>query len=130
MLIEELIGDRLIIEDGAIELQHEIDDIILRARKGEIYELTLDDITGELNKSRPELYIDPRDEEFKQTLIDVLQQSDWISHADPGGRVVLKKPEEMLPGEEEPGSEMQRAQDRQHDKVQKNAMKDVRNGDL
>lgn len=128
MLIEELIGARLVLERGDIDLQNDIEDILLRARKGNIPELGLSDIVGELNKMRPEVYIDPNDEEFRQTLVGVLQQSDWVKHADPSGSVILKKPEEMLPSDEDPGEEVQKAEDIQHAKAQKFAMKNVRDG--
>ncbi len=125
----ELLGARLV-ERGDIELQHAVEDILLRARKGNIPELDFSDIIGELNKTRPEMYINPNDEEFKQTLIDVLQQSDWVQHADPSGTVTMKKPGEVTPGSEEPGAEVKQAQDRQHDKAQKTAMSNVKSGEL
>ena len=59
MLIEELIGSRVVLENDAIKLQHAVEDILLRARKGNIPELNLADIAGEV--STINMYIDPDD---------------------------------------------------------------------
>ncbi len=125
----ELFGSRLVLERGDIELQQAVEDILLRARTGNIPELNLADIAGELDKMHSyDGYIDPHDGEFIQTLIGVLQQSDWVKHADPSGRVVLKSPEEMIPNDEEPGDEVEQAQDKQHDKAEKTAMQNIKKG--
>ncbi len=127
MLIEELLGYPFSIYEGtAIELQNAIDDILLRARKGNIQNLNLMDLAGELSKSVG-IYIDPRDPEFKQTLIDVLTQSDWVEHVAPTGKIVLKKAGEFQPGAgKEPGEEVEKNRKEQERKVQKIASKNVK----
>ena len=127
MLIEEMIGYPFSIYEGiAIELQNAVDDIILRARKGNIKSLNLRDLAGELNKSVG-IYIDPDDPEFRQTLIDVLEQNDWVQQVAPTGKIIIKKANEFQPNEgKEPGEEMQKGRDEQSKKVQKMAAKNVK----
>lgn len=123
----ELLGSRLV-ERGDIELQHDVDDILLRAWESKIPELNLGDIAGELSKMHAgDGFINPRDDAFKQELIDVIQKSDLVQHVDTG-RVVLKKPGDMTPSGEEPGEEIKKVQDKQHDKNQKTAMKNIKSG--
>jgi len=125
MIITELLGHPLIVEGDDVELQHAIDDIILRARRGNIRHLDLHDLAGELSKSVG-IFIDPNNEEFKQKLIDVLQQNDWVSEVWPTGKIVIKAPGEFQPGDEEPGDEIEQARDDQRAKVQKIAAKRVK----
>lgn len=127
MIITELLGHPLVVEGDDLELQYAIDDIILRARRGNIESLDLRDLAGELSKAVG-IYIDPNNEEFKQRLIDVLQQNDWVSEIQPTGKIVMKVPGEFQPGSEEPGNEIEQARDEQHAKVAKIASKNVKNG--
>ncbi len=128
MLIEELLGAQLVLERGDIELQHDVEDILLMARKNGMAQLNFIDIIGELNHLNPNMFLDPRDEEFKQTLIGVLEQSEWVKSADSSGLVIMKGPEDSISGEEGPGEEAEKEQDKQHDKANKTAMKNVRQG--
>lgn len=130
MLIEELLGAQLVLERGDIDLQHDVEDILLRAERGNIEMLGLSDIIGELNHLNTSIYLDPRDEAFKQSLVDVLEQNALVDHIDPStGSVVLRKPGDMQSDMEEPESEVDKEQDKQHDKSEKIAMKNVRQGD-
>lgn len=125
MLIQELM------EDADIELQHAVEDILLRARKGNIKNLNLDDIIGELNKTfLGSIYLNPNDEEFKQDLTNILRQSDWVSGVMPTGSVTLKDPSEVGDTVTEPGDEIQRQQDRQQQQVQRSAMQKVKKDEL
>ena len=113
-------------EHAGIDLQHEVDDIILRARKGNIEHLDLNDLAGELNKSVG-IYIDPANEEFRQRLMDVLQQNDWVREVSPTGQIVIKSAEEFQPEQgQEPGEEIKMGQEEQEKKVQKIASKNVK----
>lgn len=127
MLIEEMLGYPFSIYEGtAIELQNAVDDIILRARKGNIENLNLRDLAGELNMSVG-IYIDPNDPEFRQTLIDVLEQNDWVQQVAPTGKIILKKANEFQPNaSNEPGEEMQKGRDEQTKKAQKIASKNIK----
>lgn len=127
MLIEEMLGYPFSIYEGtAIELQNAVDDIILRARKGNIENLNLRDLAGELNMSVG-IYIDPNDPEFRQTLIDVLEQNDWVQQIAPTGKIILKKANEFQPNAgKEPGEEMQKGREEQTKKVQKLAAKNIK----
>ena len=127
MLISEMLGRPFSVYEGtAVELQYAVDDIILRARKGNIESLNLQDLAGELNKSVG-IYIDPEDPEFRQTLIDVLEQNDWVQQVAPTGKIIIKKANEFQPNAgQEPGEEMQKGRDEQTAKVQKIASKNVK----
>lgn len=128
MIITELLGHPLVVEGDDVELQYAIDDIILRARKGNITEINLRDLAGELSKAVG-IYIDPDNEEFKQKLMDVLQQNDWVAEVQPTGKIVIKSPDEFQPafGGGEPGDEIEQARDDQHAKAQKIASKNIKN---
>lgn len=126
MLINEMLGYSFSVHEGtANELQYAVDDIILRARKGNIESLDLHDLAGELNKSVG-IYIDADDPEFRQTLIDVLQQNDWVQQVAPTGKILIKKANEFQPIDAEPGEEVQKGRDEQEKKVQKMASKNVK----
>ena len=127
MLVEELLGYPLALsETTSVEMQDAVDDIILRARKGNVTNLSLLDLAGEISKVVG-IYIDPTNEEFKQRLMDVLLQNDWVREVSPSGRIVIKTPDEFQPGQEEPGQEIEKSRDDQRNKVQKVAMKNVQN---
>jgi len=128
MIITELLGHPLVIEGDDVELQYAIDDIILRARKGGVTELNLVDLAGELDHMVG-TFIDPRNPEFKEKLMSVLEQNDWVSEVHATGKIVIKTPGEFQPGgAEEPGDEIEQARDDQEAKVAKIASKNVRNG--
>lgn len=126
MLIREMLGRPFSVYEGtAIELQNAVDDIILRARKGNIESLNLEDLAGELNKTVG-IFIDPNDPEFRQTLMDVLEQNDWVQQVAPTGKIIIKKADEFQPTDAEPGEEVQKGRDEQSKKVQKMAAKNVK----
>ena len=127
MLVEELLGHPLVLtETTSIELQYVVDDIILRARRGNIKELGLQDLAGELNKTVG-IYIDPNNGEFRQRLTDVLLKNDWVREVSPTGKVVIKEPGEFQPEQgTEPGEEVQKTRDEQERKAQKIASKNVK----
>lgn len=127
MIITELLGHPILVEGDDVELQYAIDDIILRARKGNVADLDLRDLAGELSKTVG-IFIDPDNDEFKQKLITVLQQNDWISEVHPTGKIVIKTPDEFQPaaGGGEPGDEIEQARNDQQAKVQKLAAKNVK----
>ncbi len=128
MIITELLGHPLVIEGDDVELQYAIDDIILRARKGGVTELNLLDLAGELSHMVG-IFIDPQNEEFKEKLMSVLQQNDWVSEVNPTGKIVIKTPGEFQPGGAgEPGDEIEQVRNDQHAKAQKIASKNVKNG--
>ena len=131
MLIEELIGHPLILEDPFAEhsvLAHAVDDLILRARKGQIPKLNFRDISVELNKAQPSLYINPEDPEFKNSLMQYLQQNNWVSQVMPTGDVVFKTADELQVGSEgEPaGEELEKEREEQSKKAGKIASKGVK----
>ncbi len=127
MLLMELFGSHLVMERGDIDLQNDIEDILLQARKNNIRELTLAYIAGELNDIN--MYISPNDEEFKKTLVDVLQQNDWVEYADVSGKVIMKNPEEMGPDYEDPGEDMIKNQEKRSVRAEKTAMKNIKSSD-
>jgi len=127
MLIEEIIKKKTIFLEGlSPELRDDIDDILLRARIGNIPNLNINDLAGELNKST-EIYINPRDPEFKNNLINYLQKSDVVKGISPTGNIILKKiGGKDKPDKSKPGNEIEKERNKLKQKVQKTASKNVR----
>ena len=110
-------------------LQQELEDIILRARKGNISMLDIDDVIGELNMSIDGFYLDMRDEEGKQKIIDILRSGDWVEQVLPNGKIKIKHPGSIPHDDTEVGDEAQKSEDERKRKAQKIAMKNVKAND-
>lgn len=97
MLIEEILGRRFILEFDNSQFEQIVNDIILRLRMGNVKEVKIEDFIGEIDKSIPEIYLDPHDSELKNKVLGILRNNKWaeanadiINIIDPD-RIVVNK---------------------------------------
>ena len=113
-------------------LQYELDDILLRAKQGNMTELSLEQLANEIVMSvQGSMGIQLNDQEFQERIKMILHDDaymDRISEVTPEGRVMLKQPGEFQAGsEDEVGDDAQQTQDEQSAKAQKLASRNVQN---
>jgi hypothetical protein len=128
MLINEVLGHKLDLTEfdisPDIRLEQALDDIILRLRQGNIDEVGLADIAGEINKEIPTIDVDINDPEFKNDLIRALEENDWVKEVSED-KVFLNRDGDFEPTIE-PGAEMKAKRKRTVADVSKQAMKNVK----
>lgn len=125
-VLQPFLEEPTVLVDDDIALA--IDNIVLRARQRNDWETNLDYVVREVASFMDDVYIDPTDSDFRQTVIDALQANNMVQHVDPTGKVVIADPNKQPRSDAgEPGAEMKKQQKKQSDKVQKIAAKNVKN---
>ena len=131
MLIEELLGQKFVVEDamlsGNVELQKIIDDIVLLLRKRNHDKVSLDNIANELRMAtKGRVYINPNDPEFKSTLIDALKRSDWVEDV-VADTVRIKRGDDISIGsDKQVGDAAAAEEEKRKEKAHKIAAKDIK----
>lgn len=104
-----------------------VENVVLRAKQRKDWETKLEYVVREVASFMDDVYIDPTDSDFRQTVIDALQANNMVQHVDPAGKVVIADPDKQPRSDSsEPGAEMKKQQKKQSDKVQKIASKNVK----
>jgi hypothetical protein len=129
MLLVELFRPSLDEEGDMVDddIAMAVDNIVLRAKQRNDWEMNLEYAVREVAGFMGDVYIDPTDSDFRQTVIDALQANDMVQHVDPAGKVIISDPNKQPRTDAgDPGDEMKKQQKKQSEKIAKKAANNVK----
>ena len=123
MLIEEITGINVLNEVSQSSLKTTLDQLILRLRVDNVSEISMTDLIKNLNALIPNMYLDPKNADLRNTVSMMLSDNNWAdAEAD---NVHIKKTGDIEEIGKSIGKSAEVAAKAQKSKVQKMALKNV-----